>query len=521
MKPFAHYALDDWLAHIQAQHWRSVDMQLERVTRVWRALNGAPSDCTITITGTNGKGSCAALLESVLRAANLRVGVYTSPHLMRYNERVRIDGVAVDDELLCETFLQIERARADVPLTYFEFGTLCALRIFELCQVQVAVLEVGMGGRLDAVNIIDNDIALITSIGIDHTAWLGTTRDAIAREKAGVLKPNRLAVCAQLDAPPCIAQIAAARNCKLMLSGVDYVVGGDIINGDGVGGGNVDGNNKIVDVDNVVVGDKVADNSKVVDVANGVSDDKVGGNKKVVGTDKVDNNTRNARDNNRGCDNPHAARDGFWWRSDCDDIPLSWRRIDDVQPPFGGARQAGNLGGVIAVLALLSTRLRLSRAHLHAGLDALAQAGLPGRCQTIRLPNGVELILDVAHNADAGAELRAHLAAAHNDNTRAVVGMLADKPFAQLAALLRAQIHHWHLATLSGDRGQGAAALRRQLRDATDARATLHESPLDAYHCAVREAGAGGRVVVFGSFQTVGDIMRHLAQSNAHADARG
>ena len=144
-----------------------------------------PSGLVIAVAGTNGKGSCVAMLDAVLRDAGLKTGSYTSPHLVRYNERVRINGRAADDAALCAAFVEIERARDGIPLTYFEFGTLCALMIFRRQGVEVSILEVGMGGRLDAVNLIANDIALITSIGIDHARWLGADRTAIAVEKAG------------------------------------------------------------------------------------------------------------------------------------------------------------------------------------------------------------------------------------------------------------------------------------------------------------------------------------------------
>lgn len=214
--------LCDWLAHIQSQHWRSVDMQLDRIARVWRNLGGQRSGRVISVAGTNGKGSCVAMLQAVLRAAGLTTGSYTSPHLVRYNERVRVNGRAVDDAALCAAFAEIERARAGIPLTYFEFGTLCALRVFQQRRVEVSLLEVGMGGRLDAVNLLDNDIALLTSIGIDHAQWLGNDREHIGAEKAGIMKEGALAVCADPRPPSSIARIAAEQQCALLQHGVDY-----------------------------------------------------------------------------------------------------------------------------------------------------------------------------------------------------------------------------------------------------------------------------------------------------------
>ncbi len=218
------WMLADWLTHIEKQYWRSIDLSLERVAKVWGNLCGRPSGLVIAVAGTNGKGSCIAMLESVFRYAGLKVGSYTSPHLVKYNERIRVGGEAVSDAELCRAFTKIEYARDNIPLTYFEFGTLCALLVFWQQQVEISLLEVGMGGRLDAVNIIDNDIALITSIGIDHTQWLGTNRDEIAAEKAGIMKPNALAVCADPTPPSCIARIAAEHNCLLVQNGRDYQI---------------------------------------------------------------------------------------------------------------------------------------------------------------------------------------------------------------------------------------------------------------------------------------------------------
>ena len=180
------FDLDQWLDHIQNQHWRSIELTLDRVSEVWQRLQGQKAPFVITIAGTNGKGSCVAMLESILRHSGQRTGSYTSPHLVHYNERVCIDGQPVSDEAICAGFRQIESARAEIPLTYFEFGTLCALLVFMQHGVDAWVLETGMGGRLDAVNIIQNDIALITSIGLDHEQWLGSDREEIGREKSGV-----------------------------------------------------------------------------------------------------------------------------------------------------------------------------------------------------------------------------------------------------------------------------------------------------------------------------------------------
>ncbi len=194
--------LVDWLRWQETLHPNAIALGLERVQTVYQRVGErAPAPQVITVAGTNGKGSSVAMLETIFIAAGYRVGAYTSPHLLRYNERIRIGGEAVTDTLLCEVFERIDQARGALSLTYFEFATLAALVLFADARLDVAVLEVGMGGRLDAVNIIDADVALITPIDIDHGAWLGDNREAIGREKAGILRAGRPAVCSD-SAPP-------------------------------------------------------------------------------------------------------------------------------------------------------------------------------------------------------------------------------------------------------------------------------------------------------------------------------
>ena len=214
--------LDEWLRWQQQLHTTSIDLGLERIRTVARRLRLLAPDCTVlTVAGTNGKGSCAALLEAML-APQARVGAYTSPHFARYNERVRIDAREADDGLLCAAFEEIERARGGISLSFFEYGTLAAMWAFRERAVEVAVLEVGLGGRMDAVNVWDADAAVITSIGIDHTEWLGHTRLAIAREKAGILRPDRPAVCGDPRPPESLLDHAARLGARLRRLGVDF-----------------------------------------------------------------------------------------------------------------------------------------------------------------------------------------------------------------------------------------------------------------------------------------------------------
>ena len=219
----SHRALSEWLAWQEQLHPSVIDLGLERVAEVWKRLHpGSFEPFVITVAGTNGKGSCVAYLDAILRHAGYRTGSYTSPHLVRYNERIRVDGAAVDDEAICAAFECIDACRESVSLTYFEFGTLAALEIFARQEVDVAVLEVGLGGRLDAVNLLDADAVLVTSIGLDHTEWLGEDLNAIAREKAGVLRKGQPAVFAEAVVPAGFLEAANETGASVAYAGKDY-----------------------------------------------------------------------------------------------------------------------------------------------------------------------------------------------------------------------------------------------------------------------------------------------------------
>ncbi len=215
--------LAEWLEWQESLHPKSIELGLDRVRQVFQRLHPEPPPFTvITISGTNGKGSSAALLESIFLSAGYRTGSYSSPHLLRYNERIRIRGEEADDGKICAAFQRIDEARGDISLTYFEFGTLAALDLFYRTPLDVVLLEVGLGGRLDAVNIIDSDVALITSIGIDHTDWLGDDRSDIAREKAGIMRANRPAVCSDGDIPMAVYDEANHLGSQLYCLGRDF-----------------------------------------------------------------------------------------------------------------------------------------------------------------------------------------------------------------------------------------------------------------------------------------------------------
>lgn len=208
--------LDQWLRWQQGLNAAGIELGLDRVRAVGQRLGVLdPAVPVITVAGTNGKGSVVAYLEAILRAAGYRTGAYTSPHLLRYNERIRIGGREATDDTLIDAFERVEAVRADTPLTYFEFGTLAALQVFREADVQVLVLEVGLGGRLDAVNAVEPSVAVITSIGLDHADWLGGTLEAVAGEKAGILRPARPAVFGGRAMPAPIAERAAVLGAPL------------------------------------------------------------------------------------------------------------------------------------------------------------------------------------------------------------------------------------------------------------------------------------------------------------------
>ena len=214
--------LEAWLAYLETLHPKAIALGLDRVEAV-RAKMDVRLDCpVVTVTGTNGKGSTCAMLEAILRSAGYRTGLYTSPHLLRYNERVRIAGEPQDDASLLAAFHAVEDARGDVALTYFEYGTLAALHAFARAGLDAAILEVGLGGRLDAVNIFDADVAVVTTIDLDHMDYLGPTRADIAREKAGIFRPGRPVVCAEPDPPATLIDHARAIAAPLLQIGRDF-----------------------------------------------------------------------------------------------------------------------------------------------------------------------------------------------------------------------------------------------------------------------------------------------------------
>jgi dihydrofolate synthase/folylpolyglutamate synthase len=421
--------LDDWLARIERLHHRTIDLSLDRVRAVAGRLGIGVACPVITVGGTNGKGSTCAMLESILRAAGYRTGLYTSPHLLRFNERARIAGESVSDEALIEQFQAVERSRGETSLTYFEFTTLAILRLFMAARLDAVVLEVGLGGRLDATNIVDADCAVVTSVDLDHLDYLGPTREHIGYEKAHIYRRGRPAICADPQPPQRLLDVARDLGADLWLFGRDFNCQGD---------------------------------------------------------------------------RQQWAYGG-----------RSIRRAGLPYPALRGANQLLNASGALAALEALGQRLPVSQQAVRQGL---LNVELAGRFQV--LPGRPTVILDVAHNPHAAAVLAENLdAMGFYPRTLAVLGMLRDKDAAGVIDKVADRIDHWYLGGTAGPRGLSGQALAEILRTRRPAAALdSFDDVAAAFDAAHRAAAADDRIIVFGSFLTVADVMR--AQRRRGADPR-
>jgi dihydrofolate synthase / folylpolyglutamate synthase len=412
-------ALAGWLARQEKSHPSAIDLGLTRVREVARRLDLlAPRHGVITVGGTNGKGSTVAFLDAILRALGKRCGRFTSPHLTRYNERICIDGVEASDQQLIASFSRIDAARGDITLTFFEYNALAALDQFARASVDVAVLEVGLGGRLDATNIIDADVSVVCSIGIDHVDWLGHSIEQIGREKAGIFRSGRPAVLGSADMPRSVFDAIETVGARGVIPGRDYFL--------------------------------------------------------------------------------HRRADA--WDFECGEL-----RLLDLPPPaLPGLHQVGNAGTALAALAVSGFATMLESA---AVAEALRSVRIRGRFQVV--PGDIEWVLDVAHNVPAAEGLRGNLATLPAKRTLAVCGVLGDKDVAGITAALAPAIDGWVLAGLEGtravDTGELAARLPPQAR--VIARAS---NVADACRAARAAATPGSRIVVFGSFLTVGPALEFL-----------
>jgi dihydrofolate synthase/folylpolyglutamate synthase len=419
-------SLAEWLDYIERIHPKSIQLGLERVAEVRDALAKSSRAALVTVAGTNGKGSTCAILEAILLAAGYKVGLYTSPHLLRYNERVHLDGISADDDRLCAAFEEVERARGDVPLTYFEFGTLAAWEIFTSHPLDAVILEVGLGGRLDAVNAFDADCAVLTTVDLDHMDYLGDTREAIGREKSGIFRTGRPAVVADPDPPRSVLERAAAIGADLQLIGRDF---GFVQQG----------------------------------------------------------------------------QQWMYWGRD-------GRRGGLAHPALRGSRQLANAAAAIAALGTLRLRLPVGMQDVRNGL---ARVELPGRFQV--LPGRPAVVLDVAHNPQAARVLAGNLGEmGFFPETHAVFGMLKDKDIAGVCNALRKTFSTWSLADLAVPRGATADVLARVLADSgAEGQVLRFGNPRDAYAAARKRAGENDRIVVFGSFHTVADVMQGIEAARA------
>ena len=414
--------LADWLAHCERLHPKTVELTLDRIAAVKARLGIAFAAPTIVVGGTNGKGSTCAMLEAIALAAGYRVALHSKPHLVRFEERCRIGGADVDGALLLPHFESVERARGDISLTYFEFTLLAIASLFAATPLDLVVLEVGLGGRLDAVNAFDGDCAVLTSIDIDHTEYLGTDRESIGREKAGILRPGKPAIVGDPVPPRSVIDEAARIGADLWLAGRDFRHAGD--------------------------------------------------------------------------------RQQWSWTG-------RGKNLSGLgYPALRGANQLLNASAALAAFEALRERLPVSAQAIRSGL---ATVELPGRFQVV--PGAPTIVLDVAHNPHAIAALALNLdQMGFFPRTHAVFGVMQDKDVAAILARMAPLVDAWHVTDLPTPRAATADRLAQALRGnaATSAASVhTHASPRAALAAAIVAADPADRIVVFGSFYTVGGVLEN------------
>jgi dihydrofolate synthase/folylpolyglutamate synthase len=419
--------LSQWLARLETLSPTEINLGLDRVLEVLGRLDlPKPADILI-IAGTNGKGSSVAMADALLRASGKRTGAYTSPHIRHYNERIVVNGSAASDADIIASFERIEAARGDAELTYFEFGTLAAFDIFAASNLDVWILEVGMGGRLDATNAVEPSACLITNISLDHCEWLGPDVNTIAVEKAGVMRANKPVVFAASEVPPPILRIAEETGAKLLLAGHDF---------------------------------KVLANS-----------------------------------------------DGSWtWQGPHREL----RALK--QPGLKGAFQVQNAAAVLALLDAAGLGESLDSELINQVLPTLA---IPGRLQEV-LVDGKTWLFDVAHNPAAASVLVSELRTRTSDGgLTAIVGVLRDKDVAGVIAPLTQVVDRWVAMTAISHRGLAADDLARQISNLSGKACLVAESAAAAIEFVRHGAAENDRILVTGSFFTVGPVLDQLA-ANSH-----
>ena len=413
--------LQQWLDWCEQLHPVAIDMGLDRVKAVAKRMD-LRFDCpVITVAGTNGKGSTCAMLEAVLLQAGYRTGVYTSPHLVHFEERCRLHGESASAEVFADAFAAVEAVRGDVSLTYFEFSTLAILHMMAGAKLDVAILEVGLGGRLDAVNIIDADCAVITSIDIDHTAILGKDRESIGFEKAGIVRAGLPVIVSDPVPPQSVLDHAAALGADIWLFGRDFNFSGD--------------------------------------------------------------------------------KQQWAWAG------RERRYSGMAYPALRGANQLINASGVLAALDALRQRIPVTAQAVRNGL---AMVELPGRFQIV--PGQPVLVLDVAHNPHSVAALAANLdAMGFYPTTHAVLGVMADKDLLPMLQKVNPMVDKWYFTDLPLPRAAKAADLQQAWQaqnTRTDTASSVHANPMQALQAAIEAADPADRIVVFGSFYTVGGVLK-------------
>jgi dihydrofolate synthase/folylpolyglutamate synthase len=416
-------SLAGWLARQERSHPSAIDLGLARVREVALRLGlltpgGAARHRTFTVGGTNGKGSTVAFLDALLRGSGRRTGRFTSPHLNRYNERICIDGVEARDEDLIGAFERIDGARGDITLTFFEYNTLAALDLFARAAVDVAVLEVGLGGRLDATNLVDADVAVVCSIGMDHVEWLGHTLEDIGREKAGIFRAGRPAVLGSADMPRSVFTAIETLGARALIPGRDFQW--------------------------------------------------------------------------------HDA--GGSWDFECGALRLTGLPY----PAMRGRLQLANAATALAAYSADESGNALTQ---DIAARALRETRVRGRFQVH--PGEVEWVLDVAHNVPAAEALRDNLAALPRRRTLAVAGILGDKDIAGIVTTLAPAIDGWILAALDSPRAVDTRTLASSLPPGSHVIAQATDVP-SACRLARDASRPGDRIVVFGSFHTVGPALEFL-----------
>ena len=414
--------LTDWLGYIESIHPSTIDLTLERIKIVIERLNLDISFPILTVGGTNGKGSTCSILESIYREAGYKVACYTSPHFLNFNERIKIQTLAVSDEVICEAFSRIESAREGVTLTYFEYGTIAAMIIFSEAHVDVAILEVGLGGRLDAVNVFDADCAIVTTVDLDHMDYLGHTREAIGFEKAGIYRTEKTSICGDFDPPQSLIKHAELIHADLKIIGKDF-----------------------------------------------------------------------------GYEAHHDSFDFLIDSTFVMNLPL---------PKLQGDFQLANATNALMAVKAMEDKLPLTEISIQKGITLTL---LPGRFQEVKkMPS---LILDVAHNPQAARSL-SHNLKTHvvPGKTIAVFSILKDKDIFGVINELNLDIDDWFIAEIQNERAASIETISNTIQKINpSAHIEAFKNIQEAYQFASKEVTRNDRIIVFGSFFTVADIMKIIS----------